>query len=798
MEDEAEYRFDGYMTQDRVRTVWFSRDYQGLTGGHVKHSHYFDHVLRMPGFAPKIAFRGEPSTEPHALERRALWPAGDEGPAARWEPGRRDVLFLAGVDWRYLAESGLESLPNPRINLIQHVRHAHEGTELHRYLAHRAIRICVSREVADAVSATGRVEGPILTIPNGIDVPPATPAGENLAAAHRTRPRPITIVGYKRPDLARALSRRLDEERIAHPPATEFLDRRRFLERLAESRVAVCLPHVEEGFYLPALEAMAAGCLVVTLACIGNRGFCLHEENCLIAEPGLDSLFDAAKQALALPAPEREGLLRRARDTAAGHSLDTERARFHAVLEDVDRLWRTDSQDGEARAAESPGPSRPVPSMPDTHRPRPGFAAEPAGSPRPGPAMPDTHRPRLGFAAEPPGPSRPDPAIPDVYRPRLGFMIVGAQKCGTTALARFLSRHPEIGMADPKEAHLFDAPDYSGGWSPKEIDARYRPSFEHCPAATVRGEATPIYMLLPEVARELHRYNPELKLIVLLRDPVERAISHYYMERGQRRRAPAAVAGPVERAVPAAPLPGRAAGGFGHAPTLVPPARPLQPPATQPLPALRQGQGADHPHPGPVATPRCRPPAGFRLPRSLRGRADSPREGLPGRSGKRRPPRQATSRRLLPPQALLPAGVRPPARVSAARTPRAVRGAYSMTIRKIARHLRLRFRWTKLRLVEFRRQGYTRFTHEDGHAEDWSCPALWVSPLAGTMRGGAGGVRVVPETTTGEAARFGRSTSVHEGPPLVRRQVLWRASGSRRTRSTGTRGEREARCAADA
>ena len=70
---------------------------------------------------------------------------------------------LAGVDWRYLAESGLESLPNPRINLIQGVRHAHEGTEFHRYLAHRAIRVCVSREVADAISATERVEGPILT-----------------------------------------------------------------------------------------------------------------------------------------------------------------------------------------------------------------------------------------------------------------------------------------------------------------------------------------------------------------------------------------------------------------------------------------------------------------------------------------------------------------------------------------------------------------------------------------------------------------------------------------------------------
>ena len=49
---------------------------------------------------------------------------------------------------------------------------------------------------------------------------------------------------------------------------------------------------------------------------------------------------------------------------------------------------------------------------------------------------------------------------------------------------------------------------------------------------TLRG-ATPIYLFLPAVAGELKRYNPGLKLIVLLRDPVERAISHFYMEKNR-------------------------------------------------------------------------------------------------------------------------------------------------------------------------------------------------------------------------------------------------------------------------
>ena len=88
-------------------------------------------------------------------------------------------------------------------------------------------------------------------------------------------------------------------------------------------------------------------------------------------------------------------------------------------------------------------------------------------------------------------------------------------------------------MARQKEVHLFDAPDFSPDWTPAQIDARYAPSFAHCSGAAIRGEATPIYLFLPAVAGRLKRYNPALKLIVLLRDPVERAISQHRMERAR-------------------------------------------------------------------------------------------------------------------------------------------------------------------------------------------------------------------------------------------------------------------------
>lgn len=330
----------GGVVGDRTRTVWFYRNYARFTGGHLKHSHYFDHVRRMSGFAPRITFNSEPSNESLARERALLWPAGESLMAKRWEPATRDVFFLTRGNWRYLYQSGLDTLANPRVNLIQGIRNWNEEPEHYHHVTKRAIRICVSQEAANAISATGRANGPVLTIPNGTDLVPFNSIEDGSPAGFDERRQPVTIVGYKCPDLAQGLSERMDDARIEHRLVPEFLDRSAFLALLGESRVAVCLPREREGFYLTALEGMSSGCLVVTLDCIGNRGFCRHGENCLIAEHDPESLFRATRRALAMCVRERGRMHRRARDTAVEHPLETERQRFRTVLEDIDRLWR--------------------------------------------------------------------------------------------------------------------------------------------------------------------------------------------------------------------------------------------------------------------------------------------------------------------------------------------------------------------------------------------------------------------------------------------------------------------------
>ena len=147
------------------------------------------------------------------------------------------------------------------------------------------------------------------------------------------------VVGYKRPDLAKALSKCLNEAKVPHRLLLGFLPGDKFLATLAEADVSVCLPYVEEGFYLPALEAMACGGIVVTLDCIGNRSFCRNDQNCLIAPSDPSALAATVIRASALSPKARKALRRQANETLRRHSLAKERQRFHEILGDIRRIW---------------------------------------------------------------------------------------------------------------------------------------------------------------------------------------------------------------------------------------------------------------------------------------------------------------------------------------------------------------------------------------------------------------------------------------------------------------------------
>lgn len=110
--------------------------------------------------------------------------------------------------------------------------------------------------------------------------------------------------------------------------------------------------------------------------------------------------------------------------------------------------------------------------------------------------------------------------------PRVNFIVAGVQKGGTTALFDYLGEYADIALSRVKETHFFD--DESLDWRRPDY-ARYHAHFDP-PDGRICGEATPIYLYWPNSLERIAAYNPAIKLILVLRDPVARAWSHWRME----------------------------------------------------------------------------------------------------------------------------------------------------------------------------------------------------------------------------------------------------------------------------
>lgn len=111
------------------------------------------------------------------------------------------------------------------------------------------------------------------------------------------------------------------------------------------------------------------------------------------------------------------------------------------------------------------------------------------------------------------------------------FLVIGAQKSGTTALYSYLKNHNEIGLAYEKEMHFFD--DEKFFQNNKNVSyTKYEASVkEKSGKERIFGEITPAYLYWQNSCERIWEYNKEIKLIAILRNPIERAYSHWNMSR---------------------------------------------------------------------------------------------------------------------------------------------------------------------------------------------------------------------------------------------------------------------------
>jgi Sulfotransferase domain len=110
---------------------------------------------------------------------------------------------------------------------------------------------------------------------------------------------------------------------------------------------------------------------------------------------------------------------------------------------------------------------------------------------------------------------------------RLDFIVAGAQKCGTTALHYQMEKHPQIALPDREELHFFDDEErFAKAVNYQELHDKFCPS-----RAIVAGESTPAYLYWRPAIERIWNYSKDIKLIILLRNPIDRAFSHWNMQR---------------------------------------------------------------------------------------------------------------------------------------------------------------------------------------------------------------------------------------------------------------------------
>ena len=315
--------------QERDRSVLFHRVFNRFAGHHLKVWQYFRYVMEEPGYSPQLML-----TEDSVWDDSNPWFAVPNLVFRANRPHPADIYFFSGPVWSAVRRDQRADPPAPVIHYMQSLRHAWPENIRYGLLDNKAIRICVSEPVADALRETGKVRGPIFTIPAAIDVaelqrrfPPAE------------RDLDLLILATKQPEMGRGAAQRLREPGRTIRLVDDQVPHDELLGLMRSARVTLFLPLREEGAPLPMLEGMALGTFVVCPDAIGNRAYVRDGHNAFRPEFDEEQILEAA--AAALSGYDSLGpLLVNASETVRDYDLPAERRAFIPILRDAERLWQ--------------------------------------------------------------------------------------------------------------------------------------------------------------------------------------------------------------------------------------------------------------------------------------------------------------------------------------------------------------------------------------------------------------------------------------------------------------------------
>lgn len=302
-----------------LTTISFHRQFTAYTGGHQKVLDYLQHSLAYTGLTCDLYVdnRNEKSNI-----FTGLYGINYQN---KYNPVSADIVFLAGVDWK--AYASFFNSKQKKINLIQHLRHADPTSEQFYHLQHRAIRICVSKVVRDAIAPFAN--GPCLHIPMGHDFPEISPFDNKVD---------IYIQAKKRPGVGKKIAEWASNNHLTYILHDELQSKENVLRAMSSAYLSVLLPNRTEGFYLPGIEAALYSQRVLMTDCIANAEYANISEGFSVCDYSLTSII--AKLEKIFEEPNRDnsflssGVVKNS--IKKRYCLLSERENFHKILSEIE------------------------------------------------------------------------------------------------------------------------------------------------------------------------------------------------------------------------------------------------------------------------------------------------------------------------------------------------------------------------------------------------------------------------------------------------------------------------------
>ncbi|MFC4700056.1 glycosyltransferase [Glaciecola siphonariae] len=307
-----------------MKKILFSRDYTNYTGGHQKVRDYIGHFAAHPNFDVSLYLNNTSSVMPDLFEN-----IDGVTYQASYSPEGFDYVFLAGMDWRRYLPLQSNNAEQKRdapvvINLIQHVRHGDPKHPLHAFMKQKALRLCVSMAVKDAVEPYAN--GPCRYIRMGHNIP-VIPSSKTYD---------LYILANKRPAWGKEIADWAKGEGLNFLLHHRLMPKDEVLKAMANADISVCLPNPTEGFYLPGIEAMNLSNKVVVPDCIANREYNQGFSNLIVSASCTEGVIEAIQtQRLRRFGPLNYLRKLRANKIVKTYSLANERAQLYSVLQEL-------------------------------------------------------------------------------------------------------------------------------------------------------------------------------------------------------------------------------------------------------------------------------------------------------------------------------------------------------------------------------------------------------------------------------------------------------------------------------